>query len=210
MAIGAALCLGIGVWPEGLLRLIAPAVTALPGAGALPGLALPAGAGAAPSAAAIGSTTSAVVLDAGPLAAMARAASLTLVVALVLAWARNALLRRRGARPDVTWACGFAPVTPRMQYTASSFADPLIRPFARVVHLQVRADGPEGFFPAGARYEERIGDVAGERLLVPASRRIVATLGRLRVLQHGRIQLYLVYVAATLVLLLVWQLAGGR
>jgi len=49
---------------------------------------------------------------------------------------------------------------------------------------------------------------AGERLLVPAVRRVLDAAGRLRVLQAGRIQLYLAYVLATLLVLLVWQVAA--
>ncbi len=72
----------------------------------------------------------------------------------------------------------------------------------------VRAERPEGYFPRGARVEEHVGDVAGERLLVPLVRRVLDAAGRVRVLQQGRMQLYLAYVLATLLLLLVWQLAG--
>jgi hypothetical protein len=50
--------------------------------------------------------------------------------------------------------------------------------------------------------------MAGERFLVPATGRIVRALSRLKVIQQGRIQLYLVYIAVTLVALLAWQLAG--
>ena len=53
--------------------------------------------------------------------------------------------------------------------------------------------------------------MAGERVLVPAVRRVVGLLGRVRVLQQGRIQLYLAYVLLTLLVLLVWQIGlAGR
>ena len=51
--------------------------------------------------------------------------SLALVVLLALGWRASAAVRRR--RPPVpaeTWGCGYAEPTPRMQYTASSFAAP--------------------------------------------------------------------------------------
>jgi hypothetical protein len=46
----------------------------------------------------------------------------------------------------------------------------------------------------------------GERVIAPVLRRILGSLGRLRVLQHGRVQLYLVYILVTVVAVLVWQL----
>jgi hypothetical protein len=51
--------------------------------------------------------------------------------------------------------------------------------------------------------------MAGERLLVPAWRRFLHAAHHLRVIQHGRMQLYLVYILATLVALVLWQLSGA-
>jgi len=96
-----------------------------------------------------------------------------------------------------------------MQYSASSFAQPILALFTPVIHSRVQRQGPEGYFPAHARYEEHLGDMAGERVLLPLTRRIVRALSRLHVIQQGRLQLYLVYIAATLVVLLVWQLVGS-
>jgi hypothetical protein len=51
--------------------------------------------------------------------------------------------------------------------------------------------------------------MAGERVLVPAWRHFLRAARRLRVIQHGRMQLYLVYILATLVALVLWQLSGA-
>ncbi|HQU14226.1 MAG TPA: hypothetical protein PKV70_08240, partial [Thermodesulfobacteriota bacterium] len=58
----------------------------------------------------------------------------TVAIALVIAIAglsllRAVLLRRNGRRAGGTWGCGFPYATPRMQYTASSFADPILHVF---------------------------------------------------------------------------------
>jgi NADH:ubiquinone oxidoreductase subunit 5 (subunit L)/multisubunit Na+/H+ antiporter MnhA subunit len=55
-------------------------------------------------------------------------------------------------------------------------------------------------------HEVHGGDIVGERVIAPVLRRILGSLGRLRVLQHGRVQLYLVYILVTVVAVLVWQL----
>ena len=184
-ACGALLCLLIGLWPEPVLRLLAPAVGALagPGAGAL--------------------------ATAEPLLALTRLAAVLLLAAGCVALLRALLLRGRERRPAATWGCGYDRPTPRMQYSAASFAEPALAPFSVLIHARVERQGPAGLLPAGARYEEHLGDLAGERILVPASRALIRALSRLRVLQRGRIQVYLAYVLATLVLLLAWQLAGG-
>jgi len=184
MAIGAALCALIGLLPVAAIRLVEPAARQLGGPAAAP----------------------ADLLSAMP--AITLVAVLVLGAVVALAVVRAALLRRAPVREAAIWGCGYPAVTPRMQYTAASFAAPVLALFAGVLHRRVHAEPPTGYFPATARYEEQVGDLAGERLLVPAVRRVLESARRLRVLQQGRIQLYLAYVMATLLVLLVWQIAA--
>lgn len=186
MALSALLCLGIGLWPAGAVRLVSPAAAELAG--------LPAG-GPPP--------------DMGAPGAVARAVFLLLGLSAALALARTALLRRRAVTTGATWGCGYEAPGPRMQYTAASFARPLLEPFAAVVSARLDREGPEGYFPKRARYETHVGDMAGERFLLPAYQRVVGLFRHVRELQHGRIQIYLAYILVTLVLLLLWQLSGG-
>ena len=186
MLVGALLCVSIGLWPAGVVRMVAPAVTLLVGTpGAIP--------------------------DEGPLLAITRVAVALLALVALLGLLRLALLRGREVSRAATWGCGYAAPGPRMQYTAASFAQPILAPFAHVIHSRVDEQGPGGHFPAKAHFEEYPGDIAGERLILPATRLVVRTLSRLHAIQQGRLQLYLVYIAVTLVVLLIWQLAGtGR
>ena len=184
MVAGAALCLAIGVLPATFVGLAAPAALQV----------------AALAAAPVG------VL--GALPAITRVALILLAAVAALALLRAALLRRAAVRVAPTWGCGYPAATPRMQYTAASFAEPILAPFASLLHTTVVDERPAGYFPRTARHEEHVGDMAGERLLVPAVRRVLDAAGRLRVLQAGRIQLYLAYVLATLLVLLVWQVAA--
>ncbi len=187
MLLGAALCVLLGVAPLWSVALVAPAAVEAGGLALLPG---------------------GVV---GPLASITSVALVLLAVVAALALARAALLRRRPAAVEPTWACGYVGVTPRMQYTAASFAEPVLAPFGPAIQRTVHAEPPAGYFPASARYDEHVADMAGERLLAPAIRRVLAAFGRMRVLQQGRIQLYLAYVLVTLLALLVWQVgAAGR
>jgi hydrogenase-4 component B len=186
MAVGGGLCLAGGLWPAAFVRVVACAVQSL-----APGLSFP---------------------ESGELPALtllSRAGIALLALIAALAWLRRLLLRGREVRTAATWGCGYALPTPRMQYTGASFGQPLLAPFASLLHRHVRSEAPADFFPERARHEERMGDLAGERLLVPAGRWVVAMLSRFRVLQQGRIQIYLAYVFVTLILLLSWQLGGG-
>jgi hypothetical protein len=95
-----------------------------------------------------------------------------------------------------------------MQYTATSFADPALAPFSSVLQIRTHGGLPDGIFPTEVHFEKHVGDMAGERVLVPAWRTFLQTARRLKVIQHGRMQLYLVYILATLVALVLWQLSG--
>ncbi|MBI5867347.1 MAG: hypothetical protein HZB43_03525 [candidate division Zixibacteria bacterium] len=183
MIITALLCAAIGIWPTGAVQLVAPAAQLL--------------SRSAPPVEALGSLT-----------AITRVATMLAGLILVLAIVRKVLLRGREVSQAPTWGCGYALPTPRMQYSAASFVEPLLRPFMALIPTRIRRDGPNGFFPFKATYEEHLGDAAGERVLAPASRAFIQALSRVRIIQQGRVQLYLVYIAATLVILLVWQLAG--
>jgi hypothetical protein len=151
---------------------------------------------------------SGAIPDAGPISAITRVGAVLLALVVLLGLLRLALLRGREVSSAATWGCGYAAGSPRMQYTAASFAQPILALFAPVIHSRVEQQGPDGYFPAKARYEEHLGDVAGERVLLPATRRVVRALSRLHAIQQGRLQLYLVYIAVTLVVLLIWQLVG--
>ena len=184
MILGSLLCISIGIWPAAAIRLVAPAATVI---GRLPSVPMAA---------------------VGPLSAITRLAVLLLALVTLLTLLRRALLRGRSVGTATTWGCGYPGATARMQYTAASFAEPVLEPFAAAIPRRIHQEGPEGYFPAKAHYEQHLGDMAGERFLLPATRRAVEALSRLKVIQQGRLQLYLVYIAVTLVVLLVWQLAG--
>jgi hydrogenase-4 component B len=186
MLAGALLCVAVGLWPAGIVRMLAPAVVLL--------VKMPV-----------------AIPDVNSLTAITRVSVTLLALFAVLGLLRLALLRGRNVASAATWGCAYPMLSPRMQYTAASFPQPVVTLFAPLIHERVEQDGLKGYFPEKARYQEHLGDLAGERVLLPVTRRMVRALSRLHAIQQGRLQLYLVYIAVTLVVLLVWQLAGmGR
>ncbi|MBP1612235.1 MAG: ehrA-1, partial [Acidobacteria bacterium] len=93
----------------------------------------------------------------------------------------------------------------RMQYTASSFGRPVLE-MVRPLVTPPRATLPTGPFPAPVR----LAGGPAERLLLrvywPAARSLERMSSALKWIQHGRVQYYVLYIAATLVLLLAWKL----
>ncbi len=141
------------------------------------------------------------------------AASLTVTVAIfglliVLALAfwllRTSRLASRRVGRGPVWGCGYLFPSPRMQYTASSFVQPLTTQFHLFVRNREALASPQGYFPRRASYQSDSGDPWLRLLFAPTFRWFDHIVSRLNVIQHGHIHLYVLYVAATLVVLLVW------
>jgi len=120
-----------------------------------------------------------------------------------LAWIRQ---RRTTTPPStVTWGCGFNQVSPRMQYTASSFAEMLTGLFHWGLRSEIRDESGQSFglFPGVRRYTDHTPDVVLDRMLYPACRMTSTFACKVHVfLQHGVVGGYLLYIAGTLFLLL--------
>lgn len=128
-------------------------------------------------------------------------------LALVLLAGALALLLARAARrapvaSGPTWDCGYAAPSARMQYTSSSFAETLVAFFSWALRPSVHAGAPAGLFPAGAKFETHVPDTVLDRAILPLSRGGARALRWFRWMQHGNVHLYLVYVLAALIVLL--------
>ncbi len=131
-------------------------------------------------------------------------ALMALVIGLV--FVRRRLLAGREVACAGTWDCGYLKPDARMQYTASSFSQPLARLFPRAIGTKIRASPPKGLFPKTAFYGSERVDVFKRRLFKPLFLAVESGVSRMRWLQHGRLQLYVLYIAVTLLALLIWKL----
>lgn len=113
-------------------------------------------------------------------------------------------LRRWRRRPELaadrqtTWGCGYAAPTARMQYTGSSYVWKLVQGFRSLLRPRRHAARPQDCFGAAIRLETHTEDAAIAMGYQPAFRAVARVCERLWPLQRGRIQLYLMYIVATL------------
>jgi hydrogenase-4 component B len=153
----------------------------------------------------VGAVVGAEIEGAAPLAGtIPRLFTLFLALAAGLAGIRWLLLRRRGVVVAPTWDCGYERPAASMQYTASSFAQPIREMFAVVLPVRLRVVLPSGLFPVRASLSSEVTRPFQEQLYGPAFQAIRHGMSRLRWLHHGRVQLYVLYIVATLVALLAW------
>ncbi|HAL92879.1 MAG TPA: oxidoreductase [Verrucomicrobia bacterium] len=183
MSVLAALCLAFGLAAGFAVRWLEPAVAMLSGPVALP--------------------------EAARWTFPVSVVSVLLVLmALVVALAafRRHLLAARSVRETVTWDCGYAAPTARMQYTATGFSQPLTHGAQAILRPQTESHLPQGIFPRAASFHSATPDAARERLFDPLFLLCANLLGRLRWLQQGRVHFYILYIVVVLMVLLAWAL----
>ena len=127
---------------------------------------------------------------------------LVVLLALLRAW----LLSGRTVGASGTWDCGYAKPTARMQYTASSFAQPLMAVFSGLLGTRGVSVRPKGLFPENASFASETPDLFRSRLYDPLFTRTLWLLAYFRGAQHGRVQMYVLYVALTLIAFLIFSL----
>lgn len=198
LILGAAAVFGLGLFPG----VSASAAVAALGDGTVPrgpsglSVVLPVGLGGLqlPTLGALLDPTSLLVLGA-----------LLTVPVVAISWALARKIPRRAV--DLQWGCGGVRVSPRMQYTATSFAEPLVRVFGDTLRptqqLHVERAKESRFVVVGASYRQRVGDVIEDRVYRPAARWLGRVGDAARRVQNGSIHRYLAFSFAALVALLV-------
>ncbi|WP_286350496.1 proton-conducting transporter transmembrane domain-containing protein [Geobacter sulfurreducens] len=183
MAVLSAVCVVVGLAPAAVAPLLDAAVRSW-----RPELAL----------------TAPALADLAPLGWLMAAAAGTLATVAVLAllYARRLAAAPRGASP--TWGCGYLAPTPRMQYTASSFAEMLVRLFGGILRPHGTRPGIRSCAPAPSELHTHVPETVLEHLYLPFITWANGKLAPVRRLQHGRLHLYILYTLITLVTLLLF------
>lgn len=181
----ALLCLLLGILPAGVLNLIERVPQQLLGQG-------------------LSQATRHGWLWLTPISAETASYSAPLVLGTILlmtalvAWILGRSGVRRVRRCD-TWDCGFAPPSPRMQYSATAFAQPL----RRVLGLPMKVDESiERDTDQVLRYRLKIEDRTWGLLYLPVARMIESASRRVVRLQSGNVRAYLGWTLLTLLVLL--------
>ncbi len=127
-------------------------------------------------------------------------------LALVPMVMRLARVNRKQRIGD-TWGCGRIGQTPRMEYTATSFAEPLRRVFAELYRpaeeLAIDFHPESKYFVKSIQYTSKIMPLFDRVLYDPLIRLVQRISRQVRRIQAGSLHLYLAYVAVVLILLLI-------
>ena len=118
--------------------------------------------------------------------------ALAVVAMLAAAWLWRKV-RQGGLQRAVTWDCGYAAPTARMQYTAGSFAGIITEWFDWILRPVRHEHRPLEMFPASASFSQHTPETVLEYTVEPAGHAVMQLSQAARRLQHGRVQSYLLY-----------------
>ena len=146
-----------------------------------------------------------------PLMALGRVHVALAVLGSAAIWGLRRRVLRNGMRRALTWDCGYAAPTARMQYTAGSFAGIITEWFAWILRPERHLQRPVGPLPLRARWSEHTPETVLEKIVEPVAGMVMRVSSVARSLQQGRVQSYLFYLLAGVVALaLLVVLGGGR
>ena len=118
-------------------------------------------------------------------------------------------LRAKGVREGLTWDCGYARPTARMQYTGSSLGDSLVTLTSFLLWPRKCRTALRGHFPRPSSFKSLVPDTVLDRLVLPLFRAAGSYLPRLRVLQQGQTHVYVLYILIVMIVLLIWGNVGS-
>jgi len=177
-------CLVAGVAPVLLVRLVTPVVVFFTGL-AFPDIAL---------------VTSRV-----PLVPLTIVNIMLISLTMVIGVAYLLRLRMSPSSIGSTWRCGYPEPTPRMQYTGTSFSEMAVGLLGAIVSPSLRRPRLVTSIPTTeARFDYAVTETVLDRILTPIFQWLGLAFSCLRKVQHGQLHIYILYVFATLFILMVW------
>ena len=120
------------------------------------------------------------------------------------------VLRKQTVRSGLTWDCGYAKPSARMQYTGSSFGNTLVNLTSFLLWPKQCRIALRGFFPRPSAFKSLVPDAVLDRMVTPVFKLAGHFLPRLRVLQQGQTHVYVLYILIIVIVLLVWGNMGRQ
>jgi hydrogenase-4 component B len=183
MILLAAGCLVAGMAPLLLVRIVTPAVAFYGGMEA-PAIAL--------------------VTNQVPLVQLTIANCLLVFLVLSIGTAYLLRIRRMPRFQATTWGCAYPDPTARIQYTGTSFSEMAINLLGALVAPNRRRPSLAAAIPSKARFLYSSTETVLDRILIPVFQWMGLSFSYLRRLQHGRLHIYVLYIFATLCVLMIW------
>lgn len=114
------------------------------------------------------------------------------------------ILRTSKSKKYTTWDCGFGDLSPRMQTSSVSFAQPIARIFSSILRFKLLVEitgADRRHFPEYVKVEPQTASIMESKVYAPLLEMIRKLSDLLAKLQAGSVHLYLLYLCFTLLVL---------
>lgn len=183
MTFFALFCLLIGLFPHVALRLVSPAIAVI-----FPQL-----------------VTASFSEEYGSiLGRLSLYGALLLLLGVVVTSLWRWRLGRAQVTFSTTWGCGYQRGTARMQYGGTSFSELAVSVFDGIMRQRIVRPALTGIFPGVTRCSDVPTETLLEQLIAPVFAMAGVSFAFLRRLQHGLMHVYMMYIFATLFILMLW------
>ena len=113
--------------------------------------------------------------------------------------------RKYGRKKSPAWGCGYEGLNPRMQYTASSFADQLNSISRSVLGYRKKIKPPAEVFPAENKFESHADDFVDSKILLPWFDKFSSFISRIELFNYSDIRYYVAFI---LIIISIYSLIG--
>lgn len=125
-------------------------------------------------------------------------------IVLVYIWKR-CINKKYGRRVSPAWGCGYDRLNPRMQYTASSFADQLNTISRTVLGYHKKIKNQENVFPSKNKFESHSEDFVDSKIIIPFFMKISSFISRIELLNYSDIRYYVAFI---LIIISIYSIIG--
>lgn len=122
------------------------------------------------------------------------------VLVFVLYLIKIRLEKKYGRRTSAAWGCGYENLTPRMQYTASSFADELNAIPKSVLVYHQKVEVSKTAFPLQSKFQSHSKDFVDYKLVLPSFNFLKSLIAKIEFLSHTDIRYYIAFILFTIVI----------
>ncbi|MEI6420908.1 MAG: proton-conducting transporter membrane subunit [Lentisphaerota bacterium] len=113
--------------------------------------------------------------------------------------------KKYGRKISPAWGCGYDRLNPRMQYTASSFADQLISISESALGYHKKIKAPAEIFPGKNKFESHADDFVDSKILLPWFEKFSAFIARIEFFNYSDIRYYVAFI---LIIISIYSLIG--
>jgi len=131
---------------------------------------------------------------------------ISLGIILLVMIVRFLLLKRHVVYNAETWGCGYTKPDESMQYTASSFAEPITDTFKTVLDMHKDEKFSNKILPGEKwSFKSHVNDWILNNICIAFIKHADKFLGLFRWIQCGKAGVYVLYIVATLLALIIWM-----